>query len=293
MKHILSIQSHVAYGYVGNRAAVFPLQRLGYDVTAVNTVQFSNHTGYGSWQGDVHSLAHIDAVLQGIKAQHRLSSYDAIVSGYMGDADLAALISDFVNQAKQSNPRLVYCCDPVMGDIEQGFYVQNALLPFFRQCSSKIADIMTPNLFELSYLSDMEITDQQHVLQACQRLHQAGVKIVLVTSVRFDTHDSKIIMFATSVDRAWRITTPRFDFAMAPSGGGDMTSAIFLAKYLAHGKIAEALQFTANAMYELFALTHQRGQRELAMIEGQESLVSPQLQFEVEEITEFGGPSRT
>ncbi|PRP61483.1 pyridoxal kinase, partial [Bacillus halotolerans] len=149
MKHVVSIQSHVSYGYVGNRAAVFPLQRLGIDVSAVNTVQFSNHTGYGAWRGSIQTQAHIQELLQGLDEVGALASVDGILSGYMGDVDLGQVICQFVKDQKQRHPGLFYCCDPVIGDIGRGVFVKPGVGEFFRDELISLADLITPNVFEL------------------------------------------------------------------------------------------------------------------------------------------------
>src|SRR5688572_24371027 len=124
MKKILSIQSHVAYGYVGNRAAVFPLQLLGYDVIAINTVQFSNHTGYGKWTGMVFEDRHIGDIVAGLEENGALDEVDAVLSGYLGDAALGGIVLDAVCRIRAHRPDMIYCCDPVMGDTGRGFFVR-------------------------------------------------------------------------------------------------------------------------------------------------------------------------
>src|SRR3989338_1967688 len=122
--HILSIQSHVATGYVGNRAAVFPLQRLGCEVTFINTVQFSNHTGHGRWTGQIFSADHVQDVLNGLWQLGTMDTLDAVLSGYLGAAEIGNIILNTVAALKDKNPHLLYCCDPVIGDEGRGIYVK-------------------------------------------------------------------------------------------------------------------------------------------------------------------------
>ena len=133
MSTILSIQSHVAYGYVGNKAACFPLQLLGHEVVNINTVQFSNHTGYGKWQGQVFTAEHIDKIISGLEDLEVLGQCNALLSGYLGDASLGSSILTAYHKIKAVNPGIIYCLDPVMGDIDRGFYVRDGIFGFFNE----------------------------------------------------------------------------------------------------------------------------------------------------------------
>ena len=150
--NILSIQSHVAYGHVGNAAATFPLQRIGVEVWPIHTVQFSNHTGYGAWTGRVFEAAMITELVRGIAERGVLGRCDGVLSGYMGSAETGAAILDAVAQVKAANPRARYCCDPVIGDIGRGIYVRPGIPEFMREHALPMADIVTPNQFELEHL---------------------------------------------------------------------------------------------------------------------------------------------
>ena len=280
MTHIFSIQSHVASGYVGNRAAVFPLQRLGYEVSFINTVQFSNHTGYGNWQGEIFSGQHIQNVINGLWENGTLNKVDAILSGYQGSAELGQIIIDTVIQLKQQSPNIIYCCDPVIGDIDRDIYVLPETATFIKTEAIKHADIITPNQFELAYLTDLDINSCDDVLKACQQLHQIGPKIILVTSLSYDKNKPQYIEMLVSMNnQAWKIETPRFHFANAPSGSGDTTAAIFLAQYLQNHDIIAALEHTAAALYAIFKITHTANSYELCLIAAQDEIVAPKQQF--------------
>jgi pyridoxine kinase len=151
--NILSIQSWVAYGHVGNAAAMFPLQRLGAEVWAVNTVQFSNHTGYGAWTGQVFGAAHVAEVIAGVAARGAFARCDAVLSGYLGDAAIGAVILDAVARVRAAHAGAVYCCDPVIGDEGPGVYVRPGIAEFMRDSALAAADFTTPNLFELRMLT--------------------------------------------------------------------------------------------------------------------------------------------
>ena len=167
---ILSIQSHVAFGYAGNSAAVFPLQRLGHDVYPVLTVTFSNHTGYGATRGPLIAPADVAEVLLGVEERGAFPDVDAVLSGYLGAETMGAVVLDAVGRVKAANPRAVYCCDPVMGDVGRGFFVREGIPEFLRDEVVPRADIVTPNQFELEYLADATIHTQRDLLDAVGRL---------------------------------------------------------------------------------------------------------------------------
>src|SRR5437868_5794790 len=172
--NILSIQSHVAYGHVGNAAATFPLQRIGVEVWPIHTVQFSNHTGYGAWTGRVFEAALIGELVDGIAARGVLGTCDGVLSGYMGSADTGAAILDAVARVKAANPSARYCCDPVIGDVGRGVYVRADVPEFMRECALPAADIVTPNQFELDLLSGTATATLAGALSAVEGLRARG-----------------------------------------------------------------------------------------------------------------------
>jgi pyridoxine kinase len=278
MKHILSIQSHVAFGYVGNRAAVFPLQRLGFDVSVINTVQFSNHTGYGQWQGDIFSANHIQSVFEGIAERGVLPDYDGFLTGYLGSPDTGQTILSILTRLRAENTALVYCCDPVIGDVGRGVFVKPGVGEFFREQLVQHADILTPNEFELGYLTDMKLDSLQRVQEACHKLLTQGVKKVLVTSVSVpDLATDEIGILLYSEEGAYLATTPKLHFSIAPNGAGDATAALFLGHLLKEQDETRALQKTVEAIYAIFHATHKAGTRELQLIASQDYFdVEPQ-----------------
>ena len=166
----LSLQSHVAYGYVGNRAATFPLQRLGHEVWAVNTVEFSNHTGYGAWKGRTASAEQVADIVQGIEALGMLAKCDALLTGYVGDAALGDVVLDTARKVRAANPKAVWCCDPVLGDIDTGIYVKPGIDAFFRDRALPRADLITPNHFELEHLTGRKVETLDEALAAARSL---------------------------------------------------------------------------------------------------------------------------
>ncbi|MFM2044357.1 MAG: Pyridoxamine kinase [Pseudomonadota bacterium] len=285
MKTILSIQSHVAYGHVGNRAAVFPLERLGCEVIAVNTVQFSNHTGYGAWTGAVHAPDHIADVLAGVAARGAFAGVDAVLTGYMGDAALGAVVLDALAAVRAARPGAVYACDPVMGDVGRGFFVRPGIPEFFRDRALPMADLITPNQFELEYLTGRPITDLTSALAATAAARALGPRLVLVTSlVRDDAPADGIEMLLDGPEGAWLVRTPRLPITPLPNGAGDCVSALFLAKLLETGDGTAALAHTASAIFAVFAATLDAGARELQLIAAQGELVAPRRRFTPEKV---------
>ncbi len=282
---ILSIQSHVAYGYVGNRAAAFPLQRLGHDVWAVNTVEFSNHTGYGAWKGRVAAPEQVRDVIEGICERGVLPRCDAVLSGYLGDAALGEVVLDAVAAVRNANPAAIWCCDPVIGDVGRGVFVRPGIPEFFRQRAVPLADIVTPNHFELEMLTGRTVTTLDGAHAAARTLlapnsHAAGPAIVLITSLRHAaTADDSIEMMAVTAGGAWRIVTPLLAFAVAPNGTGDAGAALFLAQWLKTRDVAAALSYAASAIFAVLQATSEAGERELQLIAAQDTLVAPPRSF--------------
>lgn len=275
---VLSIQSAVAYGHVGNSAAVFPLQRLGVEVLPVATVMFSNHTGYGAWRGRVLAPDAVRDVIAGIADRGVLGDIDVVLTGYQGSEGIADVILDAVAQVKHANPRAVYACDPVMGDAVSGCFVAPAIPPLLRERVVPIADIVTPNQFELGYLTGTEPDDLGTLLAAVDRLRQTGPRTVLVTSVRRrDVDADRVEMLAVDETGAWIVQTPLLP--MTANGSGDVTAALFSAHCAAGLGAAAALERTASSVFGLLELTVAAGGRELALVQAQEHFVHPRLQF--------------
>lgn len=287
MKRILSIQSHVAYGYVGNRAAVFPLQRLGHDVIVVNTVEFSNHTGYGVWEGDVLSRDHIARVLKGVKDRGGFNGLNGYLTGYMGDSALGELMLETAIALKQQNPNLIYCCDPVFGDTGRGIFAKPGIPEFFKDQLIQYADILTPNLFELSHLYGKQLVTLEDTLKACDALIKKDHQIILVTSLEHEkTQANTIEMLVYTRKKTLRMVTPKLFFETPPNGSGDLTAALFLAHYLESNNINFALEQTANAVYAVFEKLKTLQQRELPLIAAQDQLVNPASRFRAQSIKE-------
>src|SRR5580698_812185 len=206
MPTLLSVQSRVAYGHVGNAAAVFPLQCLGIEAWALDTVAFSNHTGHGRWRGDVVAAETVAALFDGIADLGVLPRSDAVLSGYIGTGETGAVLLDIVARIKQANPTALFCCDPVIGDTDTGSYVTDGVAEFFRDRALALADIVTPNRFELEYLTGRSIANFAEAAEAAAMLRATGPNLVLVTSL--DAEPDRMTMLAAGPDGAWAIETP-------------------------------------------------------------------------------------
>jgi pyridoxine kinase len=275
----LSLQSHVAYGYVGNRAATFPLQRLGHEVWAVNTVEFSNHTGYGAWRGRTAPAGQVADIVQGIEALGLLAQCDALLTGYVGDAALGDVVLETVRRVRAANPRAIWCCDPVLGDTDTGIYVKAGIDGFFRDRALPAADLITPNHFELEHLTGRTVATLDDALEAARSLLK-GPRLALVTSLRRTDGDAEqIAMLAVTADAAWRIVSPLIGFEIMPNGTGDTVAALFTAHWLESGDIAAALGRAASSIYAVLEATRAMGERELQLVAAQECLVSPPRRF--------------
>ncbi|WP_040167624.1 pyridoxal kinase PdxY [Microbacterium gorillae] len=277
---ILSIQSAVAYGHVGNSAAVFPLQRIGVEVLPVPTVNFSNHTGYGAWRGPLLDPEDVRAIITGIEERGVLGEIDAVLSGYQGGEGIGEVILDAVARVKAANPNAVYACDPVMGNAKSGCFVAPAIPVLLREKVVPQADIITPNQFELGFLTDTEPDTLESTLASVDKARALGPRTVLVTSVeRPDRPEGTIEMLAADDTGAWLVQTPHLP--MKANGSGDVTAALFTAHYVETGSAATALSRTVSSVFDLLQNTLDSGARELQLVESQEAYAHPREQFTV------------
>ncbi|MDF2562120.1 MAG: pyridoxal kinase PdxY [Microbacterium sp.] len=280
---ILSIQSAVAYGHVGNSAAVFPLQRIGVEVLPVYTVNFSNHTGYGAWRGPMIAPDDVREVITGIEERGVFGQIDAILSGYQGGEGIGDVIIDAVARVKSANPSAVYACDPVMGNAKSGCFVAPAIPVLLRERVVPVADIITPNQFELGFLTGTEPDTLESTLASVDLAHAMGPRTVLVTSVeRPDREEGTIEMLAADDQGAWLVQTPHLP--MKANGSGDVTAALFTAHYVETGSAKIALERTASSVYDLLKATLESGERELQLVEAQEFYANPQMQFTARQV---------
>jgi pyridoxine kinase len=278
--NILSIQSWVSYGHVGNAAAVFPLQRLGAEVWAVHTVQFSNHTGYGDWTGQVFGGADIAAVIEGLARRGALARADAVLSGYMGDVAIGETILATVARVRAARPAALYCCDPVIGDDGTGIYVRPGIAELLRDRALPCADILTPNQFELAQLTGLScatLADARAAVASIQaQMH--GPRCVLVTSLQTEvTPPDMIDMLVAAEGQFHLLRTPRL--ALSINGAGDLVAALFLFHFLSTHSAPEALAKAGASLHGILRLTAAAKARELLLIEAQSELITPSQVF--------------
>lgn len=283
MTTILSIQSSVAYGHVGNSAAVFPLQRLGVEVWPVHTVNFSNHTGYGAWRGPLLAADDVREVITGVQERDAMPEIDAVLSGYQGGEAIGDVILDAVARVKAANPKAIYACDPVMGNAATGCFVHPAIPVLLRERVVPHADLITPNQFELGFLTETEPESLEDTLASVERAREMGPSTVLVTSVlRRDRPEGTIEMLAVHGDGAWIVQTPQLP--MKANGSGDVTAALFTAHLLETGDAGVALGRTVSSVFDLLQRTLESGRRELQLVQSQEEIAHPRMQFEVQQL---------
>jgi pyridoxine kinase len=274
MFSILSVQSWVAYGHVGNASAIFPLQRLGAEVWGIHTVQFSNHTGYGAWRGQVFGADLIRDCVQGIEERGALPRCDAVLSGYMGSAEIGEAIIDAAHRVKAVNPAALWCCDPVIGDVGRGIFVRPDIPEFLRDRALPAADIVTPNQFELEWLTGREVKTLDQAKAAVAALQERGPRCVLVTSLHLeDTPEGEIGMLAGEGGRFWRLVTPMLPLSV--SGAGDAVAALFLFHRLRSGSAEVALAAAAASVFGLLRRTAEAGSREILTVAAQDEFVAP------------------
>ncbi|MCD0171598.1 pyridoxal kinase PdxY [Deinococcus sp. 23YEL01] len=288
-QNILSIQSWVSFGHVGNAAAVFPLQRLGFEVWAIHTVQFSNHTGYGAWTGAVFPPEAVADLIDGIEARGVLPECGAVLSGYMGSEGTVAAVVDAVRRVRTANPESLYACDPVMGDVGRGVFVRPELPDLIAAQAIPEADIVTPNQFELELLTGVTVDTLEHALEAAralrERMRAGGPRVVLLTSlVRSGAPENSIETLAVTDDGAWLCRTPLLPLDPPRNGTGDAIAALFLGHYLKSGQAAQALSLSMSALFGLLSRTHAAGTREIQLVAAQDEFVKPARLFEAQQV---------
>ena len=280
---IISIQSQVAWGHVGNSAAVFPMQAHGIDVVAVPTTLLSNRPGYDTIRGRVLDVQLVADLLLGIEERGAVDDARMILSGYLGSADIAAEVADFVARAKAKNPALRYCCDPVLGDRDEGLFVRADIPALMRDQLCPLADIITPNHFELEQLSGAKAATIAELVAMARGIIARGPSTVVVTSAELsDTPDEAIETVAVERASAWRVRTPRFP--ISPNGTGDLFAGLFVAARVRGSDTPAALSHAASAIYAVLERTALRGTEEMRIVESREELVHPKRRFEAEAV---------
>jgi pyridoxine kinase len=276
---VISIQSQVAYGHVGNSAAVFPMQMHGIDVIAVPTTLLSNRPGYPTIRGRILDAQLVADLLVGIEERGAVDGCQAILSGYLGSPEIAEVVADFVARAKQRNPQLIYCCDPVLGDRDRGLFVKADIPALVRDRLCPLANVITPNHFEFEWLCGATATTIPEMIACAQALGATGPSTVVVTSAELaDTRDGEIETLAIERDSAWRVSTPKLP--ISPSGTGDLFASLLLSALVRGSNTADALSHAASATFAVLEHTAARGGIEMRIVEAAHALLDPVRHFE-------------
>ena len=283
LQPILSIQSHVVYGHVGNSAAVFPLQRLGREVWPLMTVQFSSHTGYAGWRGRAFDAAMIDDCMSGLEAIGALPRCAGLLTGYLGAAETGEAVLRALDRIRGANGEAAYACDPVIGDVGRGSYVAEGVAEFFRNRALPAATIATPNAFELEWLTGERANDLQTARRAIGALRAGGPRVVVAKSLKLDdTPADALDMLAGDQAGFWRLRTPNLPIAI--NGAGDVFAALFFHHWLEARQTPEALSRAASAVHAVVKATLAAGSRELSLIVAQDELTRPSQLFAAEAV---------
>lgn len=280
---VISIQSQVAWGHVGNSAATFPIQLHGFDVVAVPTTLLSNRPGYPTIRGRVLDVQLVADLLRGIEERGAVEGTRMILSGYLGSADIAIDVADFVARAKAANPALLYCCDPVLGDRDRGMFVRSDIPPLVRDQLCPLADIITPNHFEFEFLCGARVTTVNDLVARARTVMARGPATIVITSAELaGTPEAEIETLAiertgTEGTHAWRVRTPRVP--ISPSGTGDLFAALFVAARLRGLATPEALSHAASGIHGVLERTAQRGTEEMRIVESADVMLDPKPRF--------------
>ncbi len=280
---ILSIQSHVVYGHVGNSAAVFPLQRLGREVWPLMSVQFSSHTGYAGWRGRAFDAAMIEDCMAGLEAIGALPRCAGLLTGYLGKPEIGEAALDALTRIRAANPDAAYACDPVIGDVGRGSYVAAGVAEFLRDRALPLVTIATPNAFELEWLTGEPASSLAQAASAIAGLRARGPRVVVAKSLALDDTPADALDIVAGDDHGlWRLRTPRLPIAV--NGAGDLFAALFFHHWLDGRRTPEALSRTASAVFAIVAATLAAGTRELRIVADQGQLSQPSKVFRAEAI---------
>lgn len=281
-KAILSIQSEVAYGHVGNAAAVFPLQRLGFEVWPVNTVQLGHHPGYGSFRGHLVEFERLSVILDAVLEKAPIESCTGLLAGYLGDAAVADLILRALDRIEAERPDLTFLLDPVIGDDGSGVFVRPGVPDAIQTQLLPRAGIITPNRFELAHLTGHPVDDIDQAVAAGERVLSMGPRLVVATGLPCPGDPGSLAMIAVAKDQRLLIRTPKL--ARHFSGTGDAFSALMLGHHLLAPDLKTGFERAASAIFSLAELTEQRGDKELSLVAAQDLFAATEVRFPAADI---------
>ncbi|KAI1294896.1 Pyridoxal kinase [Halotydeus destructor] len=283
-KRVLSIQSHVVFGHVGNKSATFPLQVLGFEVDAINSVQFCCHTGYEVVQGQVLDAKDLETLYGGLKSNQLNQSYSHVLTGYIGSLSFLEKVHEAIVDVKKQNPGITYVCDPVMGDNGR-MYVPEDLLPFYTEKIIPLADVITPNQYEAQLLTGIEINTEEDAIRAMDVLHKRGISIVVLSSTELGTSGHLVALGSKVTDAGMqrvRYKIPKFPVSF--TGTGDLFAALLLA-WLDKSdndlktSVEKVLATMQNILYRTYEYAKQKGispaTLELKLIQSKRDIEEP------------------
>ncbi|KAJ1623448.1 Ribokinase-like protein [Pavlovales sp. CCMP2436] len=289
-ERVLSIQSHVVHGYVGNKAAVFPLQVLGIEVDAINSVQFSNHTGYPRFTGDRLTGERLEELISGLESNGLLGGYSHILTGYIGAASFLRAVLRLVRRVRELRPDATFVCDPVLGDKTRGdthgkLYVPEELVEIYKNEVIPLASVLTPNHFEAELLTGRNISNCSDAFDACGHLHAQGVRTVVITSADLAAGagaEQCITLLASQQKEGQEPTRFKIEIPLLPgsyTGTGDLTAALLLAwmHKLGDANLVEAVEKTIASVQAVLSRTHDEAGpgKELRLVQSVADITTP------------------
>jgi pyridoxine kinase len=275
---VISIQSQVVYGHVGNSAAVFPMQMYGISVMAVPTTLLSNRPRYPTVRGRVLDADLVADLLIGLEERGAIDTCKVVLSGYLGSPQIGEVVAKFIERAMKRNPTLIYCCDPVIGDSDRGVFVEPGLPELFRDRLCPMANILTPNQFELEWLSGEKIETADQLVAAAEALANPSSSTVIVTGACLsDMPQDRIVTFAVEGSSVWRIATPRLLGSI--SGAGDLFAALFVSSLIGGSTTAVALADAVSSTYAILEETISAAAQEMRIVQGAASVQNPPVRY--------------
>jgi len=282
---VIVVSSHVARGSVGNRAAVFALETLGFPVWAVPTVILPWHPGHSRATKIVPDPKQFVALMKDLERSPWLGEVAAVLSGYLGDAEQVKAVASLVEAVKKRNPDALYICDPVMGD-SGGLYVAEEIATGIKDQLMTLADIATPNRYELEWMTGAKLGDLRTAMIAAMH---AGPATMMMTSAPAMLAGGTGNLLITADDA---LLAEHRLIDKPPNGLGDLTAAVFLARLLDGQPAGKALQSTTAAVFEILARTAKRGADELQLETDAQSLSHPMAMVHLRHLTHPGRDRR-
>ena len=277
---ILSIQSYVITGHVGNAAACLPLQLLGFDVWTLNTVVLSNHPAVRPPKSQINNPQKILDFFDGICELGLLVECEAVLGGYLENAANGAAMVEIAAKVKQFNKRALFICDPVMGDNDR-IYVKGDIVNFYKNNAIGLADVILPNAFEAYLLTGVEVTDIESAIKAIEIMKNYGPKIVIISGVNIPNTE-KLATLMSFENEVWLTMAPK---VAAPSqGAGDLLSALFTGHYLKNENPKDSFNLAVAGVHAALVYAKMISHEFLPLVSAQSSIINPPKIFSTKRI---------